>query len=101
MDDGGREREIIVYGTQWCPGAALVRRYLEQYQIPFRWVDIQKDAEGRAFVLAQTGGYASVPTIVLPDGEVLVEPGLRELRRRLGDEPAGVWRWLRTLLHRQ
>ncbi|RME43014.1 MAG: hypothetical protein D6791_16465 [Chloroflexi bacterium] len=94
---GQRKRRLIVYGTNWCPTSLWARAYLEQQGVDFEWVDINADPEARAFVLAQTGGYASVPTFRFPDGEVLVEPGIREIRRRFGGEREGVVSRLRSL----
>jgi mycoredoxin len=91
-------RRLIVYGTNWCGSSRWARAYLEQQGIDFEWIDINANPEGRAFVLAQTGGYASVPTLRFPDGEVLVEPGMREIKRRFGNENEGAVGRMRSLL---
>jgi len=92
------QRRLIVYGTNWCGSSLWARAYLEKQDIDFEWIDISANPEGRAFVLAQTGGHASVPTLRFPDGEVLVEPGMREIKRRFGDDGEGVVGRLRSLL---
>ncbi|MFQ5859302.1 MAG: glutaredoxin domain-containing protein [Anaerolineae bacterium] len=93
----GNDNPLIVYGTNWCPSSLWDRTYLEEHGIYFKWVDINADPEARAFVLAQTGGYASVPTLRFPDGEILIEPGVREIKRRFGGERRNVIGRVRSL----
>lgn len=78
------ETEIIVYGTTWCGDSRRARRILDENQIPYLWVDIDNDSEGRKFVEQVNRGYRSVPTIVFPDGTILVEPSSSELKEKLG-----------------
>lgn len=78
------EPEIIVYGTSWCGDSRRARRILDENQIPYLWVDIDNDSEGRKFVEQVNKGYRSVPTIVFPDGMILVEPSSSELKEKLG-----------------
>lgn len=75
---------IVIYGTAWCGASNRARRLLDQNKVPYTFVDIDKDDEGRHFVQEVNRGYRSVPTIVFPDGSVLVEPPLWELERKLG-----------------
>jgi mycoredoxin len=76
--------EITVYGTTWCGGSRRVRLLLEEHNIPYRWVDIDLDAEAATFVEKVNRGYRSVPTIVWKDRSTLVEPSNNELARKLG-----------------
>ncbi|WP_322507655.1 glutaredoxin domain-containing protein [Anaerolinea sp.] len=76
--------EIIIYGTSWCGDSRRARRIFDDYHIPYRWVDIDEDMEGRKFVESVNNGFRSVPTIVFPDGSILVEPRSTELKRKLG-----------------
>lgn len=76
-------REIVVYGTVWCPDCIRSRRLLEARGVHYRWVDIEQDQQGRRFVERVNGGKRSVPTIVFPEGDVLVEPSNAELAARL------------------
>jgi mycoredoxin len=60
--------------------------FLLQKGITYQWVDIYRDAKGRAFVESVKDGKLSVPTLRFPDGSVLVEPSISELAERLGIE---------------
>lgn len=75
---------IILYGTRWCFDSRRARRVLDENSIPYTYIDIDEDHDGRRFVEQVNHGYRSVPTIVFPDGSILVEPGNDELRAKLG-----------------
>jgi mycoredoxin len=74
---------ILIYATEWCWDCKRARRYFEKNQIPFRWIDIDKDHEAEAFVINCNQGNRSVPTIVFPDGSRLVEPSNQQLDAKL------------------
>lgn len=77
------EKEIIMYGTQWCPDCHRSKRVLESKDITFKWVDIAREPDAAAEVERLNKGYRSVPTIVFPDGSILVEPSEAELEKKL------------------
>jgi len=58
---------------------------LDRHGINYRWIDIDSEPDAVEAVLRLNGGYRTVPTIVFPDGRVLIEPSLRELERALTD----------------
>ncbi len=76
--------KIIMYGTNWCYESRRARSLLDENCIPYVWIDIDADIEGRRYVESVNRGYRSVPTIVFPDGSILVEPSNMELNRKLG-----------------
>lgn len=78
------ESEIILYGTTWCYETFRARKVLDKNKIPYQWIDIDQNAEGRKFVEQTNHGMRSVPTIVFPDGSILVEPSDDELLVKLG-----------------
>ena len=80
------ERQIKVYGTSWCPDCARTRQFLTRRGIPFAWSDIEEDEEGCAYVEQVNKGNRSVPTIVFPDGSIMVEPSNAELEKKLGEK---------------
>jgi mycoredoxin len=73
------EQNIKVYGTSWCPDTARARQCLTRCGATFSWCDIELDPEGCAFVEKINKGKRRVPTIVFPDGAILVEPSNEEL----------------------
>ena len=71
--------QITVYATRWCGDCMLAKHVLKQMDIPYRLVDIDETPGAAAEVERLNGGMKSVPTILLPGGEVLVEPNRRQL----------------------
>jgi mycoredoxin len=53
--------------------------------IPHLRVSLEGDSQATEFVMQINRGYRSVPTIVFPDGSVLVEPGWDELKAKFSD----------------
>lgn len=76
--------EIIMYGTNWCGETRRARRVFDDAKIPYQYIDIDVDMEARRFVEETNHGYRSVPTIVFPDGSIMVEPSAIDLRAKLG-----------------
>ena len=81
MTEGAK---IKFYGTSWCPSSRRAKKLLTHKGIDFDWINIDKDASGREFVIEVNKGNRSVPTIVFPDGDILVEPSSTELLNKLG-----------------
>jgi mycoredoxin len=76
-------KQMIVYGTTWCGDTIRARRFLDSKNIPYVWVDIDKDPEARKLVESINHGNRSVPTIIFPDGSTLTEPSTSELALKL------------------
>ena len=76
--------EIVVYGTAWCGQSRRTKQFLIQHQIGYKWIDIDLDRSARDYVEQVNHGYRSVPTLVFPDGSILVEPSERELLQKFG-----------------
>jgi len=75
---------IVMYGTSWCRDCKLSKQFLGDQRIQYTWVNIEHDQEAMDYVERINEGRRSVPTIVFPDGDVLVEPSNAELAAKLG-----------------
>jgi len=71
---------IIIYGTSWCGDTRRARAFFVKQGISYQWIDIDYDESGRHLVEQINHGNRSVPTILFPDGEILVEPSEEQLR---------------------
>ena len=74
--------QIVMYTTQYCSDCHRAKAYFEENEIPYLKVGLEGDEEAIEFVMNINNGNRSVPTIIFPDGSVLVEPGLAELNKR-------------------
>lgn len=85
MADSRRNPEqITLYGTHWCPDCKQSKRFFGENRIQYKYVDVDQDEDGLAFVVEVNDGSRTIPTIVFPDGDVLVEPSNAELAEKLG-----------------
>ena len=75
--------QIRVYGTKWCPDCVRAKQVLGRYDIKYEWHDIENDAQACELVEKINGGYKSVPTIVFPDGSIMVEPSNAALEKKI------------------
>jgi mycoredoxin len=72
-----------MYTTPWCGDCHRAKRVFAALGVPFHEIDIHQHPEAAQRVREINHGMQSVPTIVFPDGSVLVEPGARELEAKL------------------
>ena len=78
------EPRVTVYGAYWCPDCRRSKKFLGEQFIPFRWVDIEQDMAGEAYVLEKNSGKRIIPLIQFQDGSFLVEPTNADLAKKLG-----------------
>lgn len=74
---------LVVYGADWCSDCVRSKQFLDEHNIPYTYIDVEHDPTARQFVLDRNGGKQIIPTIVFPDGSILVEPSNGELDARL------------------
>ena len=77
-------KNIVVYSTVWCPDCKRAKQFFGEQRIAYTNVDIEQDKKAMAFVEKINNGMHIIPTIVFPDGDVLVEPTNADLARKLG-----------------
>jgi thioredoxin reductase (NADPH) len=75
---------IRVAGTLWSARSHDVKEFLARSQIPYQWLDIERDAEARELVEASSEGRPQLPTLFFPDGTTLVDPDLKTLADKVG-----------------
>lgn len=80
------EKNIVMYTTNWCSDCHRAKYILNEYGIPYDNIDIDQDADGLAFVKEINNGNRVVPTIVFPDGSILIEPSNKTLAEKVGIE---------------
>jgi mycoredoxin len=80
MDQG-----IVMYSTTWCGDCRRAKRVFDQLDVDYREVNIDADEAAAQYVVEVNNGSRSVPTIIFPDGDVLVEPSNAALTQKLVD----------------
>ncbi|MFO7678484.1 MAG: FAD-dependent oxidoreductase [Chloroflexota bacterium] len=75
---------ITIYSATWCPDCKRAKQFLGDQRIPYINVDIEQDPAAMAYVEKVNKGMRSIPTIVFPDGDILVEPSNAQLAEKVG-----------------
>lgn len=75
--------QIIMYTTTWCGDCRRSKRLFAALSVPYTEVDIEQDERAAQTVEQLNNGSRSVPTILFPDGTVLVEPSNAVLEEKL------------------
>jgi len=75
---------IRVAGTLWSLTSHQVKDFLTRHQIPYQWLDIEKDSNARRLVEGISSEVTKLPVIFFPDGKVLIDPDLKELAEKVG-----------------
>jgi thioredoxin reductase (NADPH) len=72
-----------VVGHRWSARSFEVRDFLARNAVPYRWLTVE-EPEGRRLLEAAGLDTTSIPLVVTPAGDALVDPGVEELAARVG-----------------
>jgi mycoredoxin len=79
VDTPKSEKKITMYATTWCGDCRFARRWLDAHGIAYDYINIEENEQAATYVAQVNNGARSVPTLIFPDGSVLVEPDARQL----------------------
>jgi thioredoxin reductase (NADPH) len=75
---------IRVAGTLWSATSHAVKDFLARNQIPYQWLDIEKDREAAEMVEEVQSEKHNLPVLFFPDGSYLIQPSMRTLAEKIG-----------------
>ncbi len=75
--------ETKIVGHRWSARSSQVREFLARNQVPYRWYAAD-EPEGRRLLEAAGADGLTLPLVITPDGDPLVEPTDSELAGRVG-----------------
>ena len=75
---------IRVVGTLWSSGSHETKDFLARNGIPYRWLDMDRDAEARALVETVPAEARKLPLLFFHDGAVLSAPLRRDIAEKVG-----------------
>lgn len=78
-------KQIVMYAAEWCPDCRRAKFFFKRKKIDVLEVDVNADKQAEAFVKELNNGNRSVPTIVFPDGSMMVEPSTQELEEKFSE----------------
>ena len=77
---------IIMYKSDYCSHSSSVERFFRKNDVAVDYVSIDGNPDARQKLIELNKGFASVPTLLFPDGTQMTEPTIGELRKKLGIE---------------
>jgi mycoredoxin len=78
-EDQKTEKGIVMYATTWCSDCKAAKRWFDSHNVPYEYINIEENEDAAEYVKKVNNGMQSTPTIVFPDGSILVEPSARDL----------------------
>jgi mycoredoxin len=72
-----------MYGADWCGDCRRSKRYLDEHNVAYTYIDVEADLSAADKVVEINGGAKSIPVIVFDDGTHLTEPSDIALESKL------------------
>jgi len=76
--------QVRVVGHRWSDRAYEAKTFLARNHVPYRWLDVERDAEARRLTELAHCGPEHLPLVLVPDGETLAAPTVLDLANALG-----------------
>lgn len=76
--------DVRVVGHRWSDRSHEVKTFLARNHVPYRWYDIERDAEGGRLQALAGATLDDLPLVLVPDGETLRAPTTLDLADALG-----------------
>ena len=75
--------DIKVYGTTWCGDCTRAKQFMDENGVSYNWTDVDEETQYQDYIKGLNNGQLRVPTIIFPDGSILVEPSNKELAEKI------------------
>jgi len=76
--------DVRVIGHRWSERSHEIKTFLARNHVPYRWHDVETDAEGGRLVGLAGAGVADLPLVLAPEGVVLRAPSTLQVAEALG-----------------
>jgi thioredoxin reductase (NADPH) len=73
-----------VVGHRWSAPSHELKDFLTRNQLPFRWLELERDAEAARLLAANDGDADHLPLVITRSGQVLQAPSTTEVADALG-----------------
>ena len=75
---------VRVVGHRWSAPSHAVKDFLTRNQVPFRWLDLERDAEADRLMSANGGDRDHLPLVITESGQTLQGPSTADVAAALG-----------------
>jgi thioredoxin reductase (NADPH) len=76
--------DVRVVGHRWSERSHDIKRFLASNHVPYRWYDIERDAEAQRLRDLAQATPADLPLVLVPEGDTLRSPSTLDLAGALG-----------------
>jgi thioredoxin reductase (NADPH) len=76
--------DVRVVGNRWSDRSHEIKTFLARNYVPYRWYDVERDAEARRLTQLAEAQPADLPLVLIPDGDTLRSPSTLDLAGALG-----------------
>ena len=71
--------DVRVVGHRWSERSHDIKMFLARNHVPYRWYDVERDAEARRLQDLAGAAAADLPLVLVPDGDTLRSPSTLDL----------------------
>src|SRR5438309_1481892 len=75
---------VRVVGHRWSAPSHAIKDFLTRNQVPFKWLELERDAEAARLLAANGGDRDHLPLVITDDGTTLEAPSTAEVASALG-----------------
>jgi thioredoxin reductase (NADPH) len=76
--------QVRLIGHRWSAPSHEIKDFLTRNQVPFRWLEVDRDPEAARLLDAHGGGEERLPLLITESGETLEAPSTLEVAAALG-----------------
>ena len=76
--------DLRVIGHRWSERSHELKTFLARNHVPYRWLDVERDAEGQRLAELAQAGPADLPLVLVPSGDTLRSPTVLDAAAALG-----------------
>jgi len=77
------EKGLRLVGHQWATRSHAIKDFLSSNLVPYRWLDVERDAEAKTLMDAAGVSAEQLPALFFEEGDVLRDPEPRGVAERL------------------
>ncbi len=75
---------VRLIGQRWSAESNAMRDFLARNQVPFRWLEIDREAEALALLKLAERSETDLPVVILENGESLANPSIQQVATSIG-----------------
>lgn len=75
---------IRVLGHRWSPHTHQIKEFLARNQVPYQWLDVEKEAEAEPLLQSVHAGHDQLPVVLFADGSFMIQPTTFQVAEKVG-----------------